>query len=68
MKNEKLKVGQQFDVDIMSPTCNLIENKTPQQIFFLNFQNFFSLIMISTRLCHKRFPKNFTKFSREPVL
>ena len=41
MKNEKLKVGQQFDVDIISPTCNLIENKTPQQIFFFEFSEFF---------------------------
>ena len=31
--NKKMRVYQQFHVDVVPPACNFIKNKTPEQVF-----------------------------------
>ena len=39
--NKKMQVCQQFDVDIVPPTCNFTKNKTPAQVFSCKFYEYF---------------------------
>lgn len=67
--HRKIPVYRGFDVDVVLPACNFIENYTLAQTFFFKFCEFYQAAdLLKKRIWQRCYLVNFTKILRAPFL